>query len=422
MKAITALLLGAGSRGNFIYGPYAEKYPNDLTFVAVAEPDPHRRAAFATLHGIASEQSFVSWEQALALGKIADAVIVSTQDRMHFEPAMKALELGYHVILEKPMSTLPEECISLEAAASKYGRLLMVSHVLRYSPFWAGIKNVIAEGKIGQITSIQLTENVGHQHMAHSYVRGHWRNTALSSPIILAKSCHDLDLISWLMDQDCTRVSSFGSLMHFREDQAPAGSAARCTDGCSVEKNCPYSAIKIYLETTEPNYARYISNEPTPANILQALKDGPYGRCVYHCDNDVVDHQIVNMEFEDGANATFTLSGFTRHIARTVQIMGTHGEIQGNMEEGCFRTYHFASGQCISHQFDITHDGHGGGDNHFVSSFVDEIRRFNTAQNSGLTSAAASLQSHLIAFAAEQSRLSGGKPVELSSSFIPLGQ
>ncbi|BBI35642.1 Gfo/Idh/MocA family protein [Cohnella abietis] len=411
MKPITALLLGAGSRGNYIYGPYAEKYPNDLVFVCVAEPDKHRREAFAALHGIPPEQCFASWEEALAQGKIADAAIISTQDRMHFEPAMKALELGYHLILEKPMSTVQEECIELEAAANKFGRLLMVSHVLRYSSFWAGIKKVIADGGIGQVTSIQLTENVGHQHMSHSYVRGHWRNSTLSSPIILAKSCHDLDLISWLMDQKCNRVSSFGSLMHFREDQAPVGSTARCTDGCAVERNCPYSAIKIYMETQEPNYARHISNDPTPANTLQAIKEGPYGRCVYRCDNDVVDHQVVNMEFESGANASFTLSGFTRYIARTVQIMGTHGEIQGNMEEGRFKIYLFASGQCVEHQFDITHDGHGGGDDHFVRSFVQEVRRFDKDQASGLTSATASLQSHLIAFAAEQSRLSGGQPV-----------
>ncbi|WP_141502086.1 Gfo/Idh/MocA family protein [Paenibacillus luteus] len=414
MKPITAVLLGAGSRGNFIYGPFAKKYPNDLVFVAVAEPDSQRREAFGTLHNIATEQTFASWEEALAQEKIADAVIVSTQDRMHFEPAMKALELGYHIILEKPMSTFSDECILLEEAARKHGRLLMVSHVLRYSPFWAGIKDIISEGKIGQITSIQLTENIGYQHMAHSYVRGHWRNNALSSPIILAKSSHDLDLISWLMDQKCKRVSSFGSLMHFREDQAPIGSTSRCTDGCSVERSCPYSAIKIYLETNEPDYARNITNDPTPEHILQALKDGPYGRCVYRCDNDVVDHQIVNMEFENGSVASFTLSGFTRHIARTVQIMGTHGEIKGNMEEGRFQTYLFSAGQSLEHQFDITHDGHGGGDNYFISSFVKEIRLYDR-KNEGLSSASASLQSHLIAFAAEKSRLASGMPFELQS-------
>lgn len=415
MQTITAILLGAGSRGNFIYGPYAEKYPNDLNFVAVAEPDEQRRNQFAAVHEIAAEQTFASWEDILAQGKIADAAIVSTQDRMHFEPAMKALELGYHIILEKPMSTLTEECVKLEAAARKHGRLLMVSHVLRYSPFWATIKEVISEGVIGKVASIQLTENVGFQHMAHSYVRGHWRNTEQSSPIILAKSCHDLDIISWLMNATCSRVSSFGSLMHFREEEAPAGSTHRCTDGCAVQRSCPYSAIKIYLETKDPHYARYITNDPTPANTLQAIKEGPYGRCVYRCDNDVVDHQVVNMEFDNGANASFTLSGFTQHIARTVQVMGTHGEIQGNMEDGVVKIYHFATGKQILHQFSPTGDGHGGGDDRFIRSFVDAIRQFDDDPNQGLTSAAASLQSHLIAFAAEQSRIHHGMPVALES-------
>lgn len=413
MKPITAVLLGAGSRGNFIYGPYAEKYPHDLSFIAVAEPDSYRRQAFAQLHGISSEQTFVSWEDALAQGKIADAVIVSTQDRMHFEPAMKALALGYHLILEKPMAVTPEECTMLEEAARKHNRLLMVSHVLRYSPFWDSIKEIITNGTIGKVASIQLTENVGFQHMAHSFVRGNWRNTAQSSPMILAKSCHDLDIISWLMDQKCTHVSSFGGLMHFRKEEAPAGSTARCTDGCPVERNCPYSAIKIYLETKEPNYARNITNDPTPTNTLQAIKEGPYGRCVYQCDNDVVDHQVVNMEFENGANASFTLSGFTRHIARTVQIMGTHGEIQGNMEDGSVTMYDFASGKCVNYQFEATGDGHGGGDDRFVASFVNAIRQFDHDPQAGLTSAAASLQSHLIAFAAEHSRLNQGTPIKL---------
>jgi len=217
MKTITAVLLGAGSRGRFIYGPYAEKFPNELQFVAVAEPNAERREQFADIHQIAPQYVFDTWEKVFEHGKLANVMIISTLDREHYEPAMKAMALGYHVLLEKPMSPSKEECIQLEQASLQYQRLLIVSHVLRYAPFWSGIKRCIDDGELGTVAMIQLTENVGYLHMAHSYVRGNWRNSEESSPMILAKSCHDLDLISWLMDEKCTSVSSYGSLLHFRK-------------------------------------------------------------------------------------------------------------------------------------------------------------------------------------------------------------
>ncbi|GIP29833.1 oxidoreductase [Paenibacillus sp. J23TS9] len=414
MKTVTAVLLGAGSRGRYIYGPYAEKHPEELKIVAVAEPNEERRQRMAAIHDIAPEYVYTSWEQAFEKGRIADVMIISTLDRLHFEPAMKALELGYHILLEKPMSPLAEECIRIEQAALTHQRVLTVSHVLRYSPFWSGIKRCIEAGEVGTIATIQHSEYVGYRHMTHSYVRGNWRNSAETSPMVLAKSCHDLDIISWLMDKPCTHVSSFGSLLHYREEHAPEGSTARCTDGCQVEQSCPFSALKLYNQPPEHPWARYITHDLTQEGIMTALKEGPFGRCVYRCDNNVVDHQIVNMEFAGGANATFTLSSFTEHEVRRVRIMGTKGEIYGDMEEGTYTLNRFETGEQVEFHCGVAGDGHGGGDDRMVAEFLQNVRENENDTVSALTSATASLQSHLIAFAAEESRFLGGMTVKLS--------
>ncbi|BFH66920.1 oxidoreductase [Paenibacillus dendritiformis] len=415
MKTVTAVLLGAGSRGRYIYGPYAEKHPDELKIVAVAEPNEERRQRIAEIHGIAPEYVYRSWEQAFEKGRIADVMIISTLDRLHYVPAMKALELGYHILLEKPMSPVAEECIRIEQAALAHRRVLTVSHVLRYSPFWSGIKRCIDAGEVGTIAAIQHSEYVGYRHMTHSYVRGNWRNSDESSPMVLAKSCHDLDIISWLMDEPCVSVSSYGSLMHFREEHAPAGSTARCTDGCQVERSCPFSALKLYNQPPEHPWARYITHDLSPEGIMTALKEGPFGRCVYRCDNNVVDHQIVNMEFANGANANFTLSAFAEQEVRSVRIMGTKGEIIGNMEDGTYTLKRFATGERVEFHCGVSGDGHGGGDERMVADFLHLVREHQEeASPSALTSATASLQSHLIAFAAEESRLQRGMPVKLA--------
>ena len=402
MKTVTAVLLGAGSRGRYIYGPYAEKHPDELKIVAVAEPNEERRQRIAEIHGIAPEYVYRSWEQAFEKGRIADVMIISTLDRLHYVPAMKALELGYHILLEKPMSPVAEECIRIEQAALAHRRVLTVSHVLRYSPFWSGIKRCIDAGEVGTIAAIQHSEYVGYRHMTHSYVRGNWRNSDESSPMVLAKSCHDLDIISWLMDEPCVSVSSYGSLMHFREEHAPAGSTARCTDGCQVERSCPFSALKLYNQPPEHPWARYITHDLSPEGIMTALKEGPFGRCVYRCDNNVVDHQIVNMEF-------------AKQEVRSVRIMGTKGEIIGNMEDGTYTLKRFATGERVEFHCGVSGDGHGGGDERMVADFLHLVREHQEeASPSALTSATASLQSHLIAFAAEESRLQGGMPVKLA--------
>jgi len=360
-----------------------------------------------------TDQLYTDWKDVLAKGKIADVIIVATQDRMHYEPVMQAMKLGYDVLLEKPMSPDAGEVIAMANASRAYQRKLIVSHVLRYTPFWTKLKQVIAEGRIGDIVTIQLNENVGYFHAAHSFVRGNWNRSELTSPMILQKSCHDMDIISWLMNQRCTKVSSYGSLFHFRPENAPEGATARCTDGCKIERECPYSAKRIYEEDPTGEWARFITGRVTPASVREALENGPFGRCVYYCDNNVVDHQVVNMEFQNGATAAFTMSGFSHDMSRVVQVMGTHGEIRGYMEKNELVLYPFGETPV---EFTISHSdgGHGGGDDGLMHEFLREIRERHESPDQGLTSAAASMQSHLMAFAAEQSRIAGGTTVEIS--------
>ncbi|KPV58018.1 oxidoreductase [Paenibacillus sp. A3] len=406
MKPMTAVLIGAGARGAGGYARYALDCPHELKFVAVAEPNAERREKFAAEHGISRENCFETWEELLNRPQMADIAMICTQDRMHYEPTLQALDLKYHVLLEKPMSPDPRECVEMERRALANNRLLTICHVLRYTPFWATLKKIIAEGRIGEVVSIQLNENVGYWHIAHSFVRGNWNNSDKSSPMILAKSCHDMDVLSWLMDQPCVKVSSFGSLMHFHSGNAPAGSTDYCIDGCAVEAECPYSAPRFYLGEGKA-WARHYTEELTWENIVKGLRESPYGRCVYKCDNNVVDHQVVNMEFASGATAMFSMCGFTREQERRIQIMGTRGELRG--EESTITLMDFLTHQKTEIEIPPQVSGHGGGDSGIVRSFLREVR--SNAGGESLTSASASVRSHLMAFAAEESRLNGGKAV-----------
>lgn len=408
MTVLKAVLIGAGARGADSYAPYALRYPHELQIVAVAEPDPARRERFAENHRIPAEMQFDSWEKLLDGPKLADMAIICTQDRMHYGPTIQALNKSYHVLLEKPMSPDPEECIAMEKAAKDNDRLLTICHVLRYTPFWSKLKEIVSDGKIGKIVSIQLNENVGYWHIAHSFVRGNWSNSDTSSPMILSKSCHDMDVLSWLMGEPCTRVSSFGSLMHFHSGNAPEGATERCLD-CPVQSTCPYSAPRFYLNSQFKGWARHFARDLSEESIVRGLRETNYGRCVYRSDNNVVDHQVVNMEFAGGATAMFSMCGFTMEQERRIQIMGTRGELRG--EGNKITLYDFLTHQKTEITIPDQTSGHGGGDEGVVGSFIKEVRHYSGQES--LTSAAASVRSHLMAFAAEESRLNGGKVVEL---------
>lgn len=401
---VTIALIGAGMRGTHAYGAYVLDHADKAQFVAVADPDPQTRQRFQKLHNIPDERCFRDWEDLLKQPRLADAVIISTPDSTHYKPTMAAIEKGYHILLEKPMSTDPTECIAMGEYAKQREQVFAVCHVLRYAGFFKSLKALLLSGRIGKLVSIQHNENVGYRHYAHSYVRGNWRNSDLSSPMILAKSCHDMDILLWLVDADCESISSFGELSYFKEENAPYNAPLRCTDGCPVEADCPYSAQKHYLTNNLDWFTNTISIDTSLKAREKALKEGIYGRCVFHCDNNVVDHQVVNIEFKNGVTAAFTMCAFTKDTSRTIKLMGTLGEIRGHMEKNEIEISNFASGETefISVET-IGKDSHGGGDAGLMEDF---IRLVEIGSTKSLTSADISVQSHLMSFAAEQSRLS----------------
>ena len=406
MKPITAVVLGAGSRGE-TYAGYAADYPAELEIVAVAEPRPERREQFARRHGIPAERCFESWRELLAQPRLADAAFVCTLDDDHMAPALLALEKGYHILLEKPMSNREEECVAIEVAAEKAGKVMAVCHVLRYTPFFQTIKGLIDEGAVGEVCAISQIENVAYWHQAHSFVRGNWRNSDQTSPMILQKSCHDMDILLWLSGKNCKRVSSFGSLRHFTPENAPEGAPERCLDGCPHAERCLYYAPKLYLTGNTGWPVDVLTTDLTPAGIEKALREGPYGRCVYHCDNNVVDRQVVNLELEDGVVCSFVMSAFTANCCRQLKVLGTRGQIQADM--GTKEVWlHPFGGEPRKIDVPEADSGHGGGDYGLLRDFLTVLRQGGESR----TSAKQSLQSHLICFAAERSRLEG-RTIEL---------
>lgn len=417
MQPTTAILIGAGDRGARAYAPYALDHPNELNITAVAEPNDERREKIKQEHQLSQENCFSSWDDIFAAKKRAEIAIICTMDQQHFEPTMKALELGYHVLLEKPMSPDPKECIAMEQQAETYNRQLTICHVLRYTDFWSTIRNVIAEGTIGNVASLQLNENVEIMHMSHSFVRGNWANKEKSSPMILQKSCHDMDIIRYVLDKQCERISSYGSLMHFRRENMPEGAPLRCLDGCPAAQSCPFHAGRYYLGEGR-GWARKFTEDTSNEGIINALYETDYGKCVYQLDNDVVDHQVVNMEFEGGTTATFSMCGFTREQTRMVQIMGTKGEIRGNMEENQISVYDFLTKQETVIKFNHPTGGHGGGDQGIMRDFLFDIKQSDEREST--SSASTSLSSHLMAFAAEESRLNKGDSIEMDQFYSKL--
>ncbi|MBO9606244.1 MAG: Gfo/Idh/MocA family oxidoreductase [Paenibacillaceae bacterium] len=417
MKTIKTAVIGAGGRGS-LYAGYALHYPHEMEITAVAEPNPARREAFRQRHGLAPQACHADWRDLLAGPRCADALLICTQDTMHYEPTIRALEAGYHVLLEKPMSTVPAECVDMGERAKRHDAVFAICHVLRYTVFFATLKRLLDEGRIGQLVTIQHNENVSYWHQAHSYVRGNWRNSAQSSPMIVAKCCHDMDALLWLAGADCELVSSFGSLAHFRPEHAPAGATARCLDGCAAADECAYYAPRHYLTANVGWPTSAISDDPSYEARLRALREGPYGRCVYACDNDVVDHQVASLQFANGVTAAFTMSAFTYDNDRTIKLMGTKGEIRGAMGKGELEIVEFATGhrQTIALRVpDNGQAGHGGGDFVLMADFLRQVRervarqergeRGDGGGQGGRTSADKSVQGHLMAFAAERSRL-----------------
>lgn len=403
MKKIKVGLIGAGQRGKDVYGAYALTHPEYVEFVAVAEPNDIKRKEFSEQHNIPLENQFSSWEELLNRDKFCDAMIIATPDKMHYEPAKIALKKDYDLLLEKPMSNDPKECIELGRIAKEKDNLFMICHVLRYTPFFTTIKNIIDSGEIGEILSIEHNENIGYFHFGHSFVRGNWRNADESSPLILQKSCHDMDILLWLAGSDCTKIASFGKLSYFKSENKPEGASDRCVN-CKVEKDCPYSAKQLYYNAIGEWPTTAITPIQTKEGVKKAVEEGPYGRCVFGCDNNVVDHQSTILEFKNGITATFNLSAFTNKVHRTIKVMGTKGELQGDDSKNEIEYQLFNTNEKKVITPKRVMGGHGGGDTGLMDDFVSLML---SKQGEALTSASKSVQSHMMAFAAEESRLKG---------------
>lgn len=454
MKKIpTAILIGAGARGWHAYGEWAYKNRDKLRFVAVAEPRKERREGFADEWDIKKSRRFKDWKELLnaEIGKIADACLICTQDRMHTQPALKALELGYDVLLEKPMAATEEDCKKLVHASEKFEQNLRICHVLRYTTMFSKIKKALTDGLIGVIITIQHSENVSPWHFAHAYVRGNWRKAEDSTPVILAKSCHDLDILYWLVESPTKKIQSFGSLSYYTRDNSPDGAPERCTDGCPVAESCPWYAPRLYLygepliqitQRSKKRWLRFmgklilnhrrfikvlsylirslksvlnwkywpatvISDDLSKEKKLEALREGPWGRCVYKCDNNVVDHQTVNIEFKNGVTATFTVHGFSFLDGRWIRISGTKGSLLGSFTYGGEKLVHYDHRyrkKEVLWQKDISFQAHSDGDSGLMESFANSLLEEENQKKEILTSARASLESHLMGFAAERSR------------------
>ncbi|MFG1804731.1 Gfo/Idh/MocA family protein [Micromonospora carbonacea] len=407
-RPVRVALAGAGNRGQ-TYARWVAANPARARLVAVADPRPHQRGLITAAHPGAAE--FADWRDLLAADPAVDAVVVATQDRMHVEPAVAFAKAGRHLLVEKPLAPTADECREIVDAVRATGVLFAVCHVLRYTPYTDLVKRVVDSGALGEIVSVQHLEPVGWWHYAHSYVRGPWRREELATPMLLAKSSHDLDWLGYVTGRRIERVASFGGLRHFRPDQAPAGAAARCLD-CPVEPGCPYSAPKLYLPVLREHGPIWpvsvVTDGTDEAALVEALRTGPYGRCVYSGDNDVVDHQVVAMELTGGVTATFTMAAFTEQTHRQTQLFGTHGCLSGDGERvrvHDFRTDRIEVLDAGTVGGSTAADDHGGGDTGLMDAFVRAVATGDRHHiRSGLDE---TLASHLAAFAAETARHTG---------------
>lgn len=419
----TVAIIGLGARGYHTYAKYQHLHPERMKIVAIADPIREKVDLVRREFGIPEEGCFGSAEELLSKGKLADVLFVCTQDKQHKDHAVKGMRLGYDLLLEKPIATNPRDVLEILDAAIEYDRLVVVCHVLRYTKFFGLIKKLMQDGQIGAPMAIQAMENVGYWHQAHSFVRGNWKNSKETSPMILQKCCHDFDIFGWLLGKKCESVSSFGSLSWFKPENAPEGGAERCFD-CAYKDTCCYSCYKIYLDNRSIGYRfgrrawplDVICEPLTEEGLLRKLETGPYGKCVFHCANNVVDHQAVNLNYEGGVTVSFTMTGFTAENKRVLKVMGTEGEISSDQGSNLVTLTRFGRQPVVYDVNRMAEDlsGHGGGDNEMLTLLFDALEHREKNVSSVIQD---STQSHMIAFAAEYSRLNGGTPVNIEDYY-----
>lgn len=395
-KMIDVVIIGCGWRGQ-VFAEYAKTHPEEMRVLAIADKKQHIRDKMKKEYNIEDKYVFEDYHDLFKQGKIGDAVFIATQDNQHIEPSMMALEVGYrNLMVEKPIDRDISLCNMLNQKAQEVGAKIQICHSLRFAPYYRKMKEIIDSGVIGEIKHINQEEGVGYFHYSHSFVRGDWRREDTSSPMILAKCCHDMDLVLYLTDSHAVEVSSYGVNDYFTEKNAPNGAAARCID-CEVRETCPFDAIKIYNEKEGLCWSA-VEKEGF-ADFETAMREGRYGRCVFYCDNDVVDHQSVNILFETGATATITMNPFTKFDNRETRIMGTRGELSGSFGENVITVKPFL-GEVYQVEVEKIDSGHGGADIVFVSDFLESVR----GEKEMCTPIDISIESHVMCHAAEISR------------------
>ncbi len=399
---IEAILVGGGDRGHHVYGKLAAKRPERLRFVDMADPSPQRRARFDEIHRLGDDHL---WEDPLELldqPRRAEAAIIASPDRFHEAHTTAALAAGYHVLAEKPMASTLEGCQRVVSAAENSSGSLHIGHVLRFTPFFQTLHEVVASGRLGDIVTVAHRENLVAYHMAHSFVRGNWGKREFAPPMIVAKCTHDLDILHWNLGSPVRTISSVGNLFEFRPERAPTGATERCTDPCPVE-DCPYDARRVYLNPALTGWpVHVITDDLSPEGRLRAIETGPYGICAYRAGSDVVDHQVVTMELESGTSVTLTMHGHSHEEGRTMRYDGTRATLRGRFGRVQEITVHqHSSGDVREVPIPTVASGHGGGDAGILEGFCDSVEN-GTAP---LTSGAESMISHYLAFMAEEARV-----------------
>lgn len=412
-RELTVAVIGAGNRAR-AYQSYGRRYPGTMKVVAVADINPHRLKKMADAWKVPADRRFGDYNEfmkASAGGRLADIVFVTLPDALHYDATMKAMDLGYDVLVEKPMAQNAKDCLTMLAKQREKGCIVGICHVLRYAPYFEAMKAAIDRGLIGTVVSVQHTELVDMLHTAHSYVRGNWRNSKQSTPMVISKCCHDLDLINWFVGSRCTHASAEGEQRYFCAKNRPAGAPARCTDGCPYEKDCIYSAVKFYARKRQRTHPLDLPPKATDEQVIKILEHSPYGRCVFACDNDQPEQYAAALRFENGVSVAFSYEALSPIGQRRTRIIGTKGMLDGNGKT--FRFTDLATGKSFDWNRDIQdvpgyeRDGHGGGDLRLVRDFLTAV---DTRDPGRLTSSLeASVESHVIGFACEESRLTGRK-------------
>lgn len=410
-QPLTIAVIGCGARG-LTYAGLVARQPQHFRIVAGADPVAGRVERLRSVAAQSDFQAFATDTELLAAGRLADVAIIATQDSGHFAACQQALALGYDVLLEKPIAPHLDQVLALAEAADRHRRCVLVCHVLRYTPFYRKAKAILDSGALGQLISIQANEGVMPWHQAHSFVRGHWSVKDRSSPMILAKCCHDMDIVHWLVGRNCLKLASFGRLTWFRPENLPAGAPARCTDGCPVAGDCAFNALRYAGDLRFPWLPQVYDRAETASEgeIIEWLRTSPWGRCVYQCDNDAVDHQVVAMEFAGGVTGTFTMTAFER--GRHLEVYGTRGVLRGGeaMKRNTGGDLWLEPHEGPATRFDLAaeeggYEGHGGGDAGLISALHHELTKPDgAALRTGLSD---SVHSHVMAFAAEAARVTG---------------